>query len=113
MSRIDWDADRSGHCPGWENKRVGIKVIEAQTGGRHFIEKWRFEIGMAIVAHFFPAVIIAHQENDVWPGWSFSAWLGAIKAGQEEKDEGEQLFHVIRCLYADDEGDISCFGSLE
>jgi hypothetical protein len=82
-------------APGGRANRLGIEIIEAKTGSRHFIEKRSFEIGMAVVAHFFPTVVISHQENNVRPGRIVSAGFSAIQAGQKEKSEDDQLFHVL------------------
>jgi hypothetical protein len=43
----------------------GVESPELQAGGRHFIEHRGFDMGVAVVSGFLPAVVIAHHEDDV------------------------------------------------
>lgn len=40
-------------------------MIQSKPRGGHFVEDGGLDIGMAVVAGFFPAVVIAHEEDDV------------------------------------------------
>ncbi len=56
-------------APCWRARGVGgVKAIHAEPGGGHLVEDGRLKVRVSIVAGFFPAVIIAHEENDVWTG---------------------------------------------
>ena len=46
-----------------------VEAVEPQTGGGDLVEDGRFDVGMAVVAGLFPAVVVAHEEDDVrWGG---------------------------------------------
>ena len=59
-------------APGRRANRLGVEIIESQSGGGHLIEKGRLEIWMPVVTHFFPTMVISHQENDIRPRQRFS-----------------------------------------
>ena len=53
---------------GRTTRMCGIKAVHAQAGRGNFIEDGCFHMGMAVIAGFFPAVIVAHEEDDVGRG---------------------------------------------
>ena len=66
----------------------GVEALEPQAGGGHLVEHRRLEMRMAVVAGLLPAVVVAHQEDDV----------GALRMGGKGKEKrGEERdFHRRR-----------------
>ena len=44
-----------------------IKMIQPQPCPRHLIHHRRLEMRMAVIARLRPAMVIAHQQDDIWP----------------------------------------------
>src|SRR4029434_4448727 len=43
----------------------GVKAFHPKTCRGHLVEHGRFDVGMAVVAGLLPAVVVAHQKNDI------------------------------------------------
>ena len=55
------DASACGRAGG-----VGrVEAIHAEAGGGHFVEDGSFEVRVAVVGGFVPAVVVTHAEDDV------------------------------------------------
>ena len=63
----------------------GIEAVHLQAGGGHVVQDGGFDMRMAVVTAFLPAVIVAHHEDDI-------GLVGAAQERgkrQEKRAEGE------------------------
>ena len=44
----------------------GVEILEAKSGGGDLIEHRRLHVRVPVVAGLLPAVIVAHEQDDVW-----------------------------------------------
>ena len=78
-------------------RMAGIKCVKPQPGGGHFIEYGRLDVRMAVVAGLLPAVIVAHQQDDV--GELFGRECVAAR-DRQQRDKSEDRFHGCLVMIA-------------
>ena len=70
----------------------GVKAIQPQPRRGDLVQHRRFHMRMAVVAGFLPAVIVAHEEDDV------RSRLGGEEGTTQERangEEGQDVFHGL------------------
>ena len=67
-------------------RMTGIKMIKPKACSRHFIEHRCLEVWMAVVTGLRPAVVIAHQQDDI-------RFVGCCHRESIQADPGKEKAH--------------------
>ena len=81
-----------------------VETLEPQTRRRHLVEHRRLDVGMPVVAGFFPSVVVAHEQDNIRKGGGKRVAPANAEESQETKcdsHEGNAYLDQLLCATFD------------